>query len=272
MLWFAAALVGAYGLLVAGMYVGQRSLMYHPSGLTPPPALSGLAEMETVSVPATDGFSLYGWWAPPRDAGGPTILYFHGNAGSLADRAERARFYLDQGWGVLMTTYRYNAGLGGAPSEAALVADGRAASRWLEEEKGVPPARTLLYGESLGSGVASALAAEGRGAAIVIDGGFDSMAAVAQRAYPFVPAYWLVKDRWDNAARLAQAPGVAKLIAHGGDDRLVAPRHARALAAAAAAPVRLEILERGGHTDLYEHGLADLMGSFVSEVFESGAD
>lgn len=267
MIWYAAALAGAYGLLVAGLYAGQRSLMYHPSGLTPPPALSGLAEMRAVSVPAADGFSLYGWWAPAERPGAPTVLYFHGNAGSLADRAGRARFYLDQGWGVLMTTYRYNAGLGGDPSEAALTADGRAVSRWLETARGVPPERTLLYGESLGSGIVSTLAAEGRGAAVVIDGGFDSMAAVAQRAYPYVPAYWLVKDRWDNAAQLARAAGVAKLIAHGAADRIVPPRHARALAEASAAPVKLEVLEGGGHSDLYEHGLADLMVDFVAETF-----
>jgi len=267
MIWFAAALAGAYGLLVAGLYAGQRSLMYHPSGLTPAPALAGLPEMETVSVPAADGYSLFGWWAPPKTAGAPTVLYFHGNAGSLADRAGRARFYLDQGWGVLMTTYRYNAGLDAAPSEAGLTADGRAVSRWLEAEKSVSPAGTLLYGESLGSGIVSTLAAEGRGAAVVIDGGFDSMAAVAQRAYPYVPAYWLVKDRWDNAAQLARAPGVAKLIVHGAADRIVPPRHARALAAASAAPVRLEVIEGGGHSDLYEHGLGALLTEFVAQTF-----
>ncbi len=262
--WFPAVLVLGYLMLVGGMYVGQRSLMYHPSDRTPVPSQHGVPEMTALRVPAADGLSLYGWWHPPARPGRPTLLYFHGNAGNLDDRADRARFFLDQGYGLLLMSYRYNAGAGGSPSEAALVADGRAAADWLAREQGIGPDRIVLYGESLGSGIACALAAEGRGAAVIVDGGFDSAANVAQAAYPFVPARWLIKDRFDNAARLAEAEGVATLVVHGGRDRIVPAARAKALFEAATEPKRFELLPEAGHSDLYEHGMPAIVRDFLA--------
>eukprot|EP00752_Nemacystus_decipiens_P000833 g833.t1 len=267
MIWFLGVLAAGYFTLTAGMYAGQRSLMYHPSDRTPLPSLSGVPEMQAVRLPAGDGVELFAWWRPPVREGAPTLVYFHGNAGNLDDRAGRARFFLDQGYGLLLKTYRYNAGAGGRPSEAALIADGFAAVDWLAAEHGVGAERIALYGESLGSGIAAALLAEGRGAALIVDGGFDSIAHVAQGAYPYLPAKWLVKDRFDNAARLGAAHGAPKLIVHGGRDRIIPLKRARALYDAAAEPKRLEILEEGGHSDLYDHGMADLVNAFLEEAF-----
>jgi fermentation-respiration switch protein FrsA (DUF1100 family) len=267
MMWVLVALAVGYSALLGGMYVGQRGLMYHPNDRAPMPAAYGLADMAAVQVPAHDGLKLHGWWKAPREASLPTLLYFHGNAGNLDDRAGRARFLIDQGYGLLMLTYRYNAGAGGAPSEEALIADGRASVDWLGQEQAITRDTLVLYGESLGSGVVSALAGEGRAAAVIIDGGYDSAANVAQAAYPFVPAKWLLKDKFDNAAHLARAEGVAKLIVHGARDRIVPPSRATALYQAAAEPKRLEILENAAHSDLYEHGMVDLLRDFLAETF-----
>lgn len=265
MVWIVTVAAIAYGALVLGMYAGQRALIYHPSDRTPVPGQHGLPEMRALRVPVGDGLQLYAWWAPPADAAKPVLLYFHGNAGNLDDRAGRARFFLDQGYGLLLSSYRYNAATGGSPSEAALIADGRAVADWLAVAHGVGPDRLVLYGESLGSGVASALASEGRARALIVDGGFDSIADVAQGAYPYLPAKWLVKDRFDNAARLAGAEGVPKLIAHGALDRIIPPARARALHDAAAEPKRLALFEDGGHSDLFEQGLGAEIVRFLED-------
>ncbi len=267
-MWLAVAILGGYALLVGGMYAGQRALIYHPSGETPRPAASGLDAMSVVRPETADGLRLYAWWAPPPDPEAPVVLYFHGNAGNLDDRAGRARFFLERGYGLLLTTYRYNADTGGEPSEAALLADARRFADWLGDQ-GVESERIALYGESIGSAMASALAGEGRGAALIVEAGFDSLASVAQATYPYLPAKWLVKDRYDNARRLADSP-VPKLIVHGARDGIVKPRHARALHAAAAPPKRLEILEEAAHNDLFDHGMGPLVADFLAEVFPRG--
>ncbi|WP_210679973.1 alpha/beta hydrolase [Marivibrio halodurans] len=264
MMWILGVIVIAYGAVLAGLYVGQRGLMYHPAAGAPqPPSVVGVPEMTVLRIPSHDGLTLRAWWAPPAGTGRPVLLYFHGNAGDLDDRAGRARFFLDRGYGLLLMSYRYNGGSGGSPGESALIADGHAAADWLAAEHGIGADRIVLYGESLGSGIASALAAEGRGRTLIVEGGFDSAANVAQGHYPYVPAKWLIKDRFDSAGRLAKAHGVAKLFVHGARDRIIPLARARALHEAAAGPKRLEIQAEGGHSDLYDHGMGALVAAFL---------
>ena len=260
----------AYLVLVAGLYAAQRHLLYHPSDDRPRPNGVLSQSVEVLTIPAHDGLDLYTWWLPPKSPESPVIVYFHGNAGNQTDREVRMDLYRGRGWGVVLPTYRYNAGIGGIASEDALIADGRAVLSWLRAQ-GVGPERTVLYGESLGTGIAVALAAEassaGRpvAAGVVLDAPYDSVVAVARRVYWYVPVDRLLHDRFDSAARI-KAVDVPILIGHGDADRVIDIRHGRALFEAANEPKTFAFKPGGGHTDLYEFGFLDDVAAFVAHV------
>lgn len=260
--WIVLAVALFYVVLVAGLYLLQRNLMYHPNDARPDPRGAGIPGLEVVSIEGSGGASLYSWWLPPSDPNAPVVLYFHGNAGDLADRTNKFHHYRASGLGMLMPSYRYNAGGGGAPSEAALIADGRRAAEWLRGQ-GIAADRILLHGESLGSGVAMALAAEGLGAAVVIEGGYEAISEVAASIYWYAPVRMLIKDRFDSRPR-AKNSTLPILIVHGAGDRVVPRRHAEALFQAANEPKELVILDGGGHVDLYDHGMKALVDRFVA--------
>ena len=160
-MFFLVGVVVGYVLLVTGLFVSQRSLLYHADSSTPEPSEYGLEQMQAMRIPAEHGVQLFAWWRAPSESSGPVLIFFHGNAGNLGYRSDKVREFLEAGIGVLLVTWRYNAGSRGKPSEASLIADGRAALNFVVET-GVADEQIVLYGESLGSGVAVALAAEHR--------------------------------------------------------------------------------------------------------------
>lgn len=254
-------LIGGYVVLILVLYGAQRRLIYHPDQTAPAPAAHGVPEMQAVGVPTPDGLTLHSWWRPPTSAHAPVMIYFHGNAGNLDARADKVRPYLDAGYGVLLAGYRYNSGAGGSPSEDALIADGKATMRFVAEQS-YPPDRIVLYGESLGSGVAAGVAAQKPVAALALEAPFTSVADVAQDIYWYMPARWLVRDRFDSAARLRNL-NVPVLIVHGAEDRVVRPKFARRLYEAANEPKALHMIEGAHHLDLHDHGMARIVMEFL---------
>jgi fermentation-respiration switch protein FrsA (DUF1100 family) len=265
--WVIGLIAVGYGALVMGLYGAQRALLYHPSGDRPRPG-PGLADAtRVVEIPSHDGLPLFTWWAEPRDPEMPVIVYFHGNAGTQVDREERVAAFVARGWGVLMPTYRYNAAAGGKPSEAALIADGRAVLSWLDD-RGVGPDRRVLFGESLGSGIAVALLENDRSAAAaILDAPYDSIAAVASKIYWYVPVNLLLKDRFDSLSRIGGVT-VPLLIGHGGDDRIIPEAHGKRLFDAANGPKTWAFKPHAGHVDLFDHGFLDDISAFMSKVFD----
>jgi hypothetical protein len=185
----------------------------------------------------------------------PTILYFHGNAGSLASRAERIRRYASTGVGVHMMSYRGYSGSTGSPSEAAILADARLAYQALIR-RGIGAADIVLYGESLGSAVAVQLAAEHPVGAVVLDAPFTSMADVAALAYPFLPVRPLLADRYESIRHIPRVRAPV-LVLHGAHDSIVPLAMGQALHAAANPPKEIVVFPRGGHSDLDDHGAVE---------------
>lgn len=258
----------AYILLLSLLFVAQRRLMYHPTDERPVPAAYGLFRAEAFDIPSHDQLPLYSWWQPPRTDHGKVVLYFHGNAGSIAGRADRALHFTDQGHGILFPSYRYNAGAGGAPSEEALIADAIALYDWLMKQ-GFEGKQVVVYGESLGSGIAVALATQREVAALILEAPYSSIAEVAQSVYWYMPAKWLVHDKFDSTAIIGELT-VPILIVHGGRDRVIPPRFARLLHEAAPDHTELVILPEAGHEDLYGHGMIKILGDFFNrQVLDS---
>jgi fermentation-respiration switch protein FrsA (DUF1100 family) len=251
---------GYFGLLGI-LYFGQRDILYHPTVIVPQPAAYGVPEMKPYRVESTGGAKPLIWWAPPRDSAYPVIVYFHGNGGHLGVRAERAKVYLRAGYGVLLAGYRYNAGAGGEPSEAGLLADGRAAVEFARAQ-GYEARQMVFYGESLGSGVATAMAGEYPAAALVLDMPYSSIADVAQDHYWYFPVSWLVKDQFDSVTRMARVHSPV-LIIHGNGDRVIPAWSAERLLEAAPEPKEARFIEGGNHGNLYRLGAGDIVLDFL---------
>lgn len=258
LLWLAAA----YLLFGLTLFACQRYLLYHPSEARPDPADFGLPSVKVVRIPTADGVNLFAWWHPPASPGKPVIAYFHGNAGHNGHRADKIRPYLENGYGLLLPTYRYNAGAGGTPSEEGLYEDGRAAFRFLAAE-GISPDQVAVYGESLGSAVAVTMAVENRIAAVVLEAPYSSIADVAQIHYWYLPTRWMVKDRFDLTRKISRI-GAPLLVVHGERDRIIPVRFARELFSSAVEPKEARYLPDGGHNDLPDHGLARHVLEFLA--------
>jgi uncharacterized protein len=253
------AVVG-YAALVGGLYVFQRQLLYHPDRTRP--ELRGLEQLgvRETTLSTDDGLSLLSWYLPARP-GRPVIAYFHGNGGHIGYRVERLLRFAREGYGVLMPEYRGYGGNPGAPTEEGFYADGRAALAFLDRE-GVTANRLVLYGESLGSGVAVQLATRHEIAGLILEAPLTSVAEVAQCHFPYVPAARLVTDRFDSLSRIGKVRAPI-LVLHGEGDRVVPVRFGYALLDAAPEPKEGWFAPEAGHEELARYGGLDTAVAFV---------
>ncbi len=181
---------------------------------------------DPVRVVAGDGTALYGWFR--RGGGRGAALYLHGNGETLAHRVELHGWLASRGLDVLVVAYRgYPGSDKVTPSERGLVLDARAAWDWLIEA-GYPADRILVYGKSLGGGVAAALAEQVGPGALVLESTFLSIGEAASDLFPIYPTRLLVRHKFDTRSRAAALSGPA-LVLHGDADRLINVRHGRAL-------------------------------------------
>jgi hypothetical protein len=254
-----SALAG-YGVLVGGLFVFQRHLLYVPGGSRPDLGELAAIGVREIRLTTADRISLLSWYLPPQE-GRPVIAYFHGNGGHIGFRADRLRWFARNGYGVLMAEYRGYGGNPGTPSEAGLSLDAAAALDFLAGE-GIEPKRTVVYGESLGSGVAVPAAVQRNVAALILEAPFTSVAAVAQYRYFFVPAAALVRDRFDSLAAIGKVK-VPILILHGERDRIVPVRFGRALFDAAPEPKEFWLSPEAGHENLIWFGALEAVRSFL---------
>jgi uncharacterized protein len=235
-------------LLLAAIWGFQRRLIYLPSRSVPP-AAQVLGDAQEVTLTTIDGLELGAWLVPARGRGrGVTVLVASGNAGDRSLRAPLAAALADRGLAVLLFDYRGYGGNAGSPTEDGLARDARAAYRYLVEARGVARDRLLYYGESLGAAVVTELAAEHPPAGLVLRSPFVDLASVGRVHYPFLPVRALLWDTYPLADRL-RTIRVPTTVVYGSDDSIVPPGQSRAVAEAAAGPVRLVRVEGADHND-----------------------
>jgi len=258
------AALGLYLALGATLYLLQRSFLFPRTAERADPALAGIPGLEEITLATEDGERLVAWHVPPAE-GRPVLLYLHGNAGNLAtpERRERLRQLSLQGLGLIAVSYRGYGGSTGHPSEAGLIADARAGHA--EATRRYGPERLVLYGESLGTGVATRLALERPAAALVLESPYRSIPAVVSRLFFFLPVERLM---WDTFRTEDVIAGVTMpiLILHGDRDRVIPLSHGLALEETARAPRRMIVYRGGGHDDLHTYGAAGDVAAFLEDA------
>ena len=255
-----------YVLILAYLWATQRHHVFRPADERPDLAGSAVASlMRDTSVQGEGGLSLAAWYAPAQP-GRPTILYFHGNAGTLGGRDERVLPYLRRGYGVLLVGYRGYGGNPGTPTETGLYADGRAHLDWLAAQ-GVPAGQVVLYGESLGAAVAIQMATERRVRALVLEAPFASVLLSARVRFPLFAFDWLIKDKFANIDKIdkVQAP---VFIIHGDQDWVTSVKFGRMLFDKAKEPKAALWPQGAGHNDLLQFGMVEAVTKFLDGLSE----
>jgi uncharacterized protein len=253
----------AYMVVFALLYLVQNKLLYHIDPVRTPPAAAGLAGVGEFEIAAADGVRLIAWHAPARP-GQPTLLYFHGQGGTLNARSRRFQRFMGEGWGVYMMTWRGYGGSTGSPSEANNVADAGIAYDALRKA-GVEPRDIVLYGESLGSGIAVQLATQREAAGVILDAPYTSTVDVAADRYPFFPVRLAMRDTYQSS-RFIKDVRIPVLILHGEKDAIIPVQYGKRLYEAANQPKQLKLFLNGGHTDLYYHGALETVRGFLAAL------
>lgn len=235
--------MGYTGLLLL-LYLRQDQLIFLPSpDLTDRPDSLGIA-YEDLTLTTRDNEHLNAWLATPPNPRG-TVIYLHGNGGNLSTFVKGVETFYKNGMRVLIIDYRGYGLSSGRPSEQGLYEDGETAWTYLTETLHIPPQQIVLYGISLGGGVATYLAEKYQPAGIILQSTYSSVAAVAADRYPYVPVDFLVRSRFNSLDRMPKIH-IPVLIIHNRDDTFITPPNAERLFAAANEPKKLVFLE-GGH-------------------------
>jgi len=206
--------------------------------------------VQDVTLPSADGTRLHAWWCPPNgwEPEHGATLYCHGNAGNLSHRGQSILRWQEAPLrqAVLIFDYPGYGKSEGKPTEAGCYTAADAAYDWLVKEKQVSAERILLHGGSLGGGVAVDLASRRPYRALVLVAAFTSVPDMAQTLYPWLPARWLVRNQFNNLAKIGNCTKPV-FIAHGTHDRLVPFAQGKRLFEAANEPKRFFPMEGYDH-------------------------
>lgn len=239
------ALYIAVALLI---FAFQKSLIYLPTVGAEPPTFFGMDDVRVTLLQTDDGEDLE-VWSSPAAPGRPTIAFFHGNAGNLSDRAATLGMFKSKGYGFVAMDYRGYGNSTGKPSEQVLYDDGRLVLDTIINVMKVPASSVILYGESLGTGIATKLAVERQVAGLVLQSPYTSVAEAAQRQFFWLPVDLLLTERFSNIDKIARVQEPV-LILHGLEDGLFPVSMAKDIETKATTKVSSAYFADVGHNDL----------------------
>lgn len=255
-------LVGYCGINVLA-YTNQQNMMYIPSTQRMAPADAGLLGVEEITLATESNVELTSWFARPGPDR-PTVLFFHGNAGAVSHRAYRFRDMMAQGYGVFVLGYPGYGGNAGEPSEANFNEAAQIAYDYLRES-GIESGDIVIYGESIGSGVAVQLAAKVPAKGLILEAPMSSAVDVAREHYPYLLAGLFLRDSYRSVDYIENID-MPLLVIHGDQDAIIPLRLGKALVDHARGPKTLVVLEGAGHNNLSQYSASGIASDFIKSL------
>ena len=207
-----------YLIITLILYNSQRSLLYHPTENN----YSGdklIVSIDKIKIKNEDNIELLAWYHEKDIENYKTILFLHGNAGSLENRIHKINHFNDMDVNFLIISWRGFSGNKGQPTEEGLYKDAKSGVDWLKN-KGIRKENIIIYGESLGTGVATEIAQNNKFAGVILESPFTSMVAAGKSKYPIFPIKLLLKDKYESDKKIQNIKSPI-LIMHGEDDKIV---------------------------------------------------
>ena len=211
-------LVLIYFFILIFTYIFQRNLLYNPkeNNYFGDPLI---VSIEKVKIKTKDNIELLSWYHNKDAAKYKTILFLHGNAGSLENRIHKINHFMNMNINFLLISWRGFSDNKGKPTEKGLYEDARSAVAWLKN-KGINENNIIIYGESLGTGVTTEISQNKNFAGLILESPFTSMIAAGKDKYPFLPIKILLKDKYESDKKIKNIK-VPILVMHGKVDNLV---------------------------------------------------
>jgi uncharacterized protein len=261
--WLLIIVSVGYACGLAALLVLQRSFLFPiPQTVRTSPESAGFPEAEEHVLTTEDGEKVIVWHVPAKP-GHPVVLYFHGNGDFLAGFFDRFRDLIADGTGIVALSYRGYAGSSGKPSEQGLLRDAAAAYAFTAAQYGAD--RIVVWGFSLGTGVAVALAAQQPVAKLILEAPYTSIVDVAASVYWMFPVRLVMRDRFHSDERIARVTAPL-LIMHGALDPTIPIGLAERLFAVAHEPKQFVRFPEGGHNDLDSFGAIETARRFINAV------
>ena len=254
------AFVITYFFVLILTYIFQRSLLYHPMENNYSNDQIKVS-IEKVEIKTNDGIILTSWYHNKDLKSYKTILFLHGNAGSLENRIHKINHFRDMNVNFLITAWRGFSGNAGEPTEKGLYEDARSAINWLKT-KGVNEKDIIIYGESLGTGVAVEIAQNKKFAGIILESPFTSMIAAGKDKYPFLPVRMLLKDKYESEKKIKNVK-VPILVMHGKADNIVPFHMGKKMYELANEPKYYYFSEYDDHMMEYNKKLLNTLTKFI---------
>lgn len=264
LIYFVLLLAFLYAVTVVVIFSIQRKLIYFPVKDIAPASNYDLDKIKEEFITTADGETIQTWYQKPVKKDLPVILHFHGNADNIRNRAYQYRAFLKQGYGLLAVSWRGYAKSTGEPTEKGLYEDGRAAIHFLKAQ-GFEESRIVLFGESLGSGVAVQMATEYHPKALVLQAPYTSVWKRAQEIYWFLPVFLCVIDRFNSLVKIDKI-NTPLLVMHGTQDEVIPIHHGGLLFEKANEPKHMEIFDQYGHSDYDVNEVVAVVSKFLEKV------
>ena len=252
-----------YIFILISTYFFQRNLLYHP-GENNYFGDRLIVPVEKIKIKTNDNIELISWYHNKNVSKYKTILFLHGNAGSLENRIHKINHFGDMEVNFLIVAWRGFNGNKGKPTEKGLYEDARSALRWLKN-KGVTEDNIIIYGESLGTGIAVEVAQDKKVAGIILESPFTSMIDVGKKKYPFLPIKFLLKDKYESKKKIKNIKSPI-LIMHGKVDKIVPFYMGQQMYELANQPKHFYFSDYDNHMMEYNETLLKALKKFISSL------
>ena len=255
--------ISIYFFILISTYFFQRNLLYHPAENN----YYGdrlIVSIEKVRIKTQDNIELLGWFHNKNTSNLKTILFLHGNAGSLENRIHKINHFKDMNLNFLIIAWRGFSGNKGSPTEKGLYEDARSAIRWLKL-KGIEEKNIIIYGESLGTGIAAEIAQNKNFAGVILESPFTSMIDAGKDKYPYLPVKLLLKDKYESDKKIKNINSPI-LIMHGRVDKIVPFHMGKKMYELANEPKHSYFSQYDDHMMEYNEMLLKTLKNFITSL------